>query len=325
MAASDMTDHLEQFEREYLDYHQISLGRRQQQRVVLRALSAHAEKSLIECGPSEIKAYLSGELARGLHPNTVQKQLRMLTPYFQWAWETKLISADDLMGIRAIKAPRGARPGLPRPYSRKEILQLWADLETKYPNCEQKFWDRWRRGTSRFKRVRSEAMQIQIRAIISLALYCGLRRNEIYRATIDDIHYDNQYVVVRHGKDGRNREVPHTAASREAVKAWIELRTELKPPHDKTWLSLARADFDLNPLNEDRMKMLLSTVGPWKLHRLRHTAGTEWLRATKRVEIVQRLLGHASLQQTLGYAEIVRDDLHEAVAKAEEKFMEAIA
>lgn len=317
---------LDRFAREYQDYHGISEHRRHEQLQVITELGAQAGKPPHDCDASDIKQYLSGLLDRGLHVNTVRKKLRMLTPFFGWAWEAGLIDADRLMGIRRISDPRGSSSrGLPRPYSRKELNDFRAELAKRWPEVEPKWWDRWRRGTSRFKRIQTHAMRVQIEAIVALALYCGLRLQEIYSASLDEIHYDNAYVVVSHGKDGRNREVPHTASSREAVRRWIELRTELAPDHDFPWLSLAWEGVATRPMRWDRFRKLMGTVGDWQLHRFRHTAGTEWLRATRRLEIVQKLLGHASLQQTLGYAEIVRDDLHDAIAKAELKFEEQVA
>lgn len=317
---------LDRFAREYQEYHRISPGRRTEQLKVIAALGEHASKEPHECDASDLKQYLSGLLDGGLHVNTVRKKLHMLVPFFGWAWEAGLIEADRLMAIQRISDPRGSSSqGLPRPYSRKELDRFRADLAARWPEVDAKWWVRWRRGTSRFKRIQTHTMRIQIEAIVALALYCGLRSHEIFMASLDDIHYDNAYVVVRHGKDASEREVPHTEASREAVRRWIELRAELAPDHDSPWLSLAWEDVARLPMRWDRYRKLLTTVGDWQLHRFRHTAGTEWLRATKRLEIVQKLLGHATLQQTLGYAKIVRDDLHDAIAKAELKFEEQVA
>lgn len=72
------------------------------------------------------------------------------------------------------------------------------------------------------------------------------------------------------------------------------------------------------------LKGALSTVGPWELHRLRHTCGTEWLRAGMELELVSRLLGHANLTQTLGYAQIVSADVHRASVRAHDDFTRAL-
>lgn len=323
---------IEQFEREYQEYHGISLDRRRRQSKLLRELRDRAGKEPHECDPSDLKSLLTTFIDAGDHVNNVRFKLNLLKPFFSWAWEAGLIDADRLMAIRRVAPPNGANGnGLPRPYSRKELVRFRAELDKRWPEADPKWWKRWRNGTSRFKRIQTHVMRVQIEAIIALALHCGLRRAEIYHGSIDDFHYDNQYVVVRHGKGGREREVPHTTTSREAMRAWIELRTELGPKHDALWLSLAHEGIALKAMRWDRFRKLLLTIkrgpddGSWRYHRFRHTAGTEWLRAIKRIEIVSRLLGHSNVTQTLGYAAIVRDDLHDAVAKAEREFEESVA
>jgi integrase len=84
---------------------------------------------------------------------------------------------------------------------------------------------------------------------VHLALHSGLRRGEIFGAGIDDIHYDNSYVVVKGAAKGRYagggaryREVPHTDDSRRAIHDWLEPRSvllgEFGEDHDRPWLVL---------------------------------------------------------------------------------------
>lgn len=321
---------LDRFQREYQEYHRLSDDRQRAQRNCLLELGDHAGKPLVEIDGNDIRSYLAALNDRGLHVNTIAKRLSMIRPFYGWAYDASLVDSDRLLGITRIGAPRGAGNGLPRPYSKSELARFRKQLAKLYPDTEQRYWDRWRRGTSPYRRIQPHAMRIEIEAIVALALHCGLRRQEIYHASIDDIHHDNQYVVVRHAKDwengGKFREVPHTATSREAVRRWLDLRTELDPSHDQVWLCLLHKGNYQRPMSWDRFRKLMGKIGTgWELHRLRHTYGTEMLRSTGRLEIVQRLLGHSRINQTLAYAELVRDDLQEAVERAEESFMKAVA
>jgi integrase len=320
---------IERFEREYQEYHDISPGRRGEQVKAIEVMASLARIAPEDCGADELRAYLAYLSDHGRHVNTIRKHLNMVKPFFGWLWRARLIDAERLLLVREISPPRkSSAKGVPKPYSRKELERFWVELDRAWPKVDERFWARWKRGTSKYKRIAPHAMRIQIEAIVALALHCGLRRSEIFNATIEDIHYDNAYVVVRHAKGDNNgekyREVPHTQTSRAAVKAWIEVRAMMKPKHDGLWLSLAWEDVAAKKMRFTRFNGLLLTIGDWQLHRFRHTAGTEWLRGTRRIEIVQKLLGHTNLSQTLGYAKLVRDDLHEAVAKSELKFEEAV-
>lgn len=324
---------LERFEQDYQEYEDISPARRREQVKCIRVMGEIAGKAPEDCDDQDVRKYLAHRSDEGCHVNTIRKELNMLKPFFSWGWQARVIPAEQVLAVQQIGAPRKSTANAtPRPYSKKELDQFRREFDAAWPKVDPKFWARWKRGTSRFRRIRTEAMRIQIEAIVALALHCGLRRDEIFRAGLDDIHYDNAFIVVRFGKGEKEREVPHTEGSRAAVRAWIELRTILGPKHDSVWLSLANERDALKPMRYTRFKGLMRTIGDpppgepgkWQLHRFRHTAGTEWLRRTRRLEIVQKLLGHATLQQTLGYAKLVRDDLHEAIAKSEREFEEAV-
>ena len=322
---------LDRFEREYQRFHRLTENRVREGQSLLRQLGDHAGKPVHEVNPDEFRAFFSFLNEQDFAITTIAKKLNLLKPFFRWAWEVGVVDADTYMRIKSIAPPRGSStPQRPRPYSKKELARFRVELDERWPRVPQRLWLRWRNGTSHFRKVQPEMMRLQIEAIVALALHCGLRHNEIFSASIEDVHYDNAYVVVREGKGGKYREVPHTATSREAVKAWLEIREELfrrakKGRHDKLWLSLAYNRVRLKPMSEDRFEELMRTIGNWQLHRFRHTCGTEWLRAIKRLEVVQKLLGHANINQTLTYAQLVNTDVLAEVAKHEDTFEEAVA
>lgn len=315
----------DRFAREYQEYNGITAGRREEQLKVIAALEADAGKPATDCGADEIRAFLASLTEGGNHPNTVRKKLNMLKPFFGWAWAAGLVDAETYMKIQRIEPPaKSSARGLPRPYKRPELDRFYAELDAAYPKLDSDyFWRRFDKGTSRFRRVRKDATRAQFDAIVALALHCGLRRQEIFDCTLDDIHPDNEYVVVREGKGGKYREVPHTDASRAAVQRWIEVRHRLKPRHKATWLSLwgtKKRDWS-KPMSFYRFEKLMLNLGSgWELHRFRHTCGTEWLRSTGRIELVKKLLGHSNISQTEGYAEVVRDDLARAMTNAQREF-----
>lgn len=321
-------DALERFAAEYQDYNDMSGDRRREQLAVLRAFADHAGKAITDCDAEDLGAFLTAAIATGLHPNTVAKKNKMIRPFYRWAFRVRLVDADSYMRLIEVPNPSGSGDPPPNPYSLKELRQFRAELDAAWPEVDPKWWVRWRTGRSRYKRVASEVMRRQIEAIIALALHCGLRRREIYALELDDLHPDNAYVVVRqrartpNGKD-KLREVPYTEAAREAVARWLVIRDELNPPHDRPWIAAIANVADgvwLRPMGFKRFGELLGTIGEWGLHRFRHTSATTWLRAGMELETVSRLLGHSRLQQTLGYAELAREDIQRAVERNESAF-----
>jgi integrase len=84
---------------------------------------------------------------------------------------------------------------------------------------------RWRTRAGRATRgSRRTASGARWRPMISLALYGGIRREEMFRLELEAMHYDNAYVVVRGARknpeaEERVRIVPMTPSLHAALKA----------------------------------------------------------------------------------------------------------
>lgn len=320
---------MDRFAQEYQEYHGMTMERRKAQLTQINLFSRFAGKSILDCDEQDFRSYLAMLVTDGNHVNTVRKKGNMIRPFFSWAFEADLIDGTRLMKIRGVRNPAGATADSePRPYSAKELKQFWKDLNSRWKKANPKWWKHWRSGRSKYKKVGYEVMRIQLEAIVALALDSGMRSIEIWSSTIDHVHPDNAYIVIpqrgkrRNGKD-RSREVPFTKEARRAVRAWLEIRAELKPGHDKLWLSAVPNQAEggwLKPMTLKRFRDLMRTIGPYELHRFRHTCATNWLRAGMDLDKVQKLLGHATIEQTQAYAQIVREDVQKQVEINEARF-----
>ncbi len=182
-----------------------------------------------------------------------------------------------------------------------------------------------------------------------------MRSAEIYGATVDDISHFNRFVVIRMGKsrisdEPRYREVPFTANARTAINRWLDARLWFLavvappdlPPHRSPWIVMHPGGQIPRNLRQPGPDARIAMPGPlgspmryvnfrarfrdrdwnWRLHRMRHTAATVWLRAGLPLEEVANLLGHSNVQQTLGYAKLNREDLWRHTARVEDAFNE---
>lgn len=327
-----MQDVLDRFGAEYQSYNGLSRERTRLQRKTLTELSEFAGKETpLDCTASDLRGYLSS-LVEDLHVNTVRQRLGMARPFYKWAFTADLYPADEMLRIGDVKPPKGATgSSTPRPYSPKELAAFWDALEGRFPRDERfDYWfERYRRGESRWRRLADHVERVQAEAIFALALECGLRRIEIFSAAIEDIHPDNSIVIVRQrgeretGKDSY-REVGYTRTARDAVYGWLDLRARLGITHTRPWVMAAkteRLDRVGEPMTFRSFKELPHRIGPnIEYHRFRHTCATLWLRSGMKLEIVKRTLGHSKLEQTLAYAELIAEDVEVAVQANEEKF-----
>jgi site-specific recombinase XerD len=333
---------VEQFCDHHHAYNGISAARRVAQRRVLSEFVAFVGE-VEELEAETLRRYLGTLVSdQGLKPGTVGQRLTMIRPFVRWLREQRVIDADRMLDIVAVEAPRGARNGKPRPYTRKQIKQMWADLEDAYPwsrrgkpgkridNAEM-YLARWRRGQSAYARIQAYAERCQVEAVIALALYGGIRREEIFRLELEDMHPDNAYVVVRGARKNRDAEqnvriVPMTDAMRTALKRWLDLRDELAPVHDRPWLSLHTEQHARKPIRWTKFQALLSKIGRGiEFHRLRHTFATERLRAGMELAHLQKVMGHSRIQQTLAYTEFVHEDLLRSSSRSDSNFERALA
>lgn len=320
-------------------YHGISPGRQIDQERVLRRLEASlGDRPITSIESRDLELFLAeGDYA----PATIAKHIKMLRPFFRWLWKHRHISAEKLMELNGVQAPRGATQGAPRPYTRGQIAELWEHLDDAFPwtldrdvrlvtpKRAEFFVRRWQSGTSQWRRVWPYARRLQVEAIISLALFGGLRRVEIFNLELQEMHQDNAYVRVHGARknpaaESVPRVVPMVKPLRVALGNWLEFRAQvLEPPHDRPWLCLWR-DRYLEPMSFSTLGHLLDKVGDgYELHRLRHTFATERLRAGMPVEKLQKIGGWTDIQQVLRYAQISDEDLLEAAEKTNDKFVAA--
>jgi site-specific recombinase XerD len=190
---------------------------------------------------------------------------------------------------------------------------------------------RWRNGTSRWNRVQPYAKRLQIEAIVALALYGALRRDEIFNLQLDEMHPDNEYIVVRSRKneqgEWRARAVPWLSADmRDAVGRWLEFRDSMAPAHDRPWLSLHYEANRLKPMRHRQFEMLMREIGSgWEYHRMRHTAATLMLRSGMPLDKVSKVLGHSRLEQTRQYTKVSHGDVVLAARRVADDYSRAFA
>lgn len=334
---------LARFEREYMEINSITPDRRKQQLKLLRTLAATLDHPLDRLTGQDIRTFIGANIADGFHPNTARKHVGMIRAFVTWAFEAGVIDHATSDELKSVRNPRGSsRQSKPNPYKIAEVMRFKALLAEKYPTLPEYgkgslAMRRFMRGdVPRLRRhLWRHARRLQFEAQIALALEAGLRRVEIAHLTIPAMHYDNDEVVVLTAKQGPGsnvtRTVPYTTHARNCMQEWLDFRLLLRPPHESPWLQL---DY-CAPLNGEHWRgaqlapqtyrsfrsSLTEAFGVgWEWRRFRHTAATEWLRSGVPLEKVSMFMGHATLEQTRAYTQILDTDISDAFGKAEADF-----
>ena len=150
---------------------------------------------------------------------------------------------------------------------------------------------------------------IRDRAILEVLYSSAIRRSELARLCLTDVHTQRGSVLVREGKGKRDRFVPlGERACRWVDKYLIEVRPALLAAEEEGRLFLTEygGPFNVDALSEI-VKRAIQRAGvsvPGACHLFRHACATHMLENGADIRYIQALLGHASLTSTQIYTHV---------------------
>jgi len=243
-------------------------------------------------GPAEVdhltlRRYLAYLSTRRLARRSVARKAAALRRYFGWLRRTGVIPADP---SRRLSAPRG-EGRLPHVLKSEELDTL-LDPDP----------DRSDKGPA-------EPVDRRDRAVLELLYGSGLRVGELCGLRPADVDLARGQVLVW-GKGSKQRQVPMSESSVEAVGEWVQrgraaLTTEVSPADA---LFLNRRGVRLTPRDVRRI-VDRRAASPTHPHALRHTFATHLLDGGADLRAVQELLGHADLATTQLYTHVSKERL----------------
>ena len=165
--------------------------------------------------------------------------------------------------------------------------------------------------------------------IVTLELLHGLRRVEVIRLRLQDIHIEEGYLEIR-GKGragGKLRTVPMNPDFPRAFERWMEVRNEMVAradpgQHCDNLLCYERRG-KLRQYEEikgraidDHLQELSDRLGiEFSNHTLRRTFGRELHRSGVDIVVIATIFGHTSTTQTMKYLGLDLDDMADAMNK----------
>jgi integrase/recombinase XerD len=239
--------------------------------------------------------YLGAAATRRLSPRTLARRLSAMRQFFRFLLNDGVRPDDPTAGL---DAPRLGRP-LPKILSESEVGRLIAAAE--------------RRG---------DAEGARLRCILEMLYATGLRVSELIGLPLAAVPRDPRFLIVR-GKGGKERVVPLSPPSRQALAAYLEARGRVLPPGDRSrWLFPSRSA--AGHLTRQRCGQLLKELAldagldPARLspHVLRHAFASHLLDHGADLRSVQQMLGHADIATTQIYTHVQGERLRRLVETA---------
>lgn len=160
-----------------------------------------------------------------------------------------------------------------------------------------------------------ERVQLRDKAMLVLLYSCGLRRNEAVTMNIKDVLFDKELILVKKGKNYKERFVPINCYNIEILENYIyEARIQFKDYNQSEALLIGNYGTRLkgNTLAGRLQEVIKATNNEEIIakkitpHKLRHSIATHFLEAGMNIEDIKQFLGHSHLETTQIYTHLVK-------------------
>ena len=256
--------------------------------------SGHA--GLRKATRDQVRSFINGLSASGLAASTQARKLSALRQFFGFLYAEGIRTDDP---TQAIEAPQASRP-LPKILSGDDLDRMLATAAQD---------------------TTPEGLRLTL--IVEMLYGGGLRVSELAGIKLAAVQTKENFIRVT-GKGNKERLSPLNVQARAALDAYLAVRDEFVPRHDKTNRYLFASRGEDGYLTRRRFHQLLKALAlkagldPAKVspHVLRHAFATHLVEGGADLRSVQTLLGHADIATTQIYTHVARDHLSRVVQAA---------
>ncbi len=241
-----------------------------------------------------IEQWIAAARARGVSPFTAKSYWQGLRPFFVYLDEHEGFPSP----YRAMKPP-ASPDALPKARTEAECLRI---LEA----ARSADW------TNPYEGARATAM-------LAMALYAGLRRNEILKLSFADVDMVQGSIRIVRGKGrggGKDRVTYIAPELKQILESYLDERRRRRLLSVEFFTS-QRSGKGLSAMTLRRIVARVRTTSgiPFSLHALRHSFVTTLLRRGVPIHVVRELAGHADITTTARYTRVFEEDKREHIAR----------
>jgi integrase/recombinase XerC len=253
------------------------------------------DAALVAATLVDLRSWLSAQAQNDAARATIARRAAAARTFYRWATRTGRVTADPSLRLVAPRR-RGRLPAVLRQADAAALLDVAAVVADD-----------------------DDPIHVRNRAVLELLYASGIRVGELVAIDIDDVDLSTDMVRVT-GKGAKERVVPFGIPARQALRAWLALRSRLATSDSGAALFLGRRGrrVDQRQVREVVHGLVAHVrdapdLGP---HGLRHSAATHLLEGGADLRVVQELLGHASLATTQLYTHVSVDRLRRSYQQA---------
>lgn len=157
-------------------------------------------------------------------------------------------------------------------------------------------------------------------AVLDLLTSTGIRVSEAANLRISDIQtqYSKCSIYIRDGKGGYPRTIQIPANLRKHLKQFLRWKKEMQEPlNDNDFVFIGQRGAWKACAIQQIVKKYLRQLNLYEngksVHALRHSYAVQLYRQSKDIRAVQKQLGHASIQTTQIYADVLDEDIQDQI------------
>jgi len=240
--------------------------------IFLNVVKESGKTRLEEVTKNDLEAFIEHEQDRGLMLSTVRTRLHCANAFLGYLIEAGIVSGDVLARRIRLKKPEA----LPRAMDPDDVKQIFSVID--HPRD---------------------------RAMITVLLRTGMRIGELLGTKMQDLHLKDRRIDIYEGEKNRIGRVVYLSDDAiVALKRWLKIRDV---GHEFLFYAQGSKTMSYSTAHlifERYLTKAGLTHKGYSLHALRHTFASELLNAGMRIECLQPLMGHTSLDVTRRYARL---------------------
>ena len=294
-----------------------AVGQEPRQSVLDHLLARISASGLI--GTDHAEEYLRDQYRRGCRPNTMRGSTKAILMFLEFVSQSgktdvEQICRQDIYGFLEHEQDRGMKPRtvVTRLQCVKAFLRFLIDadvldhrllsrrMSVKVPESLPRAMD-----PEDVRSLLKVVKDVRDRAITLVLLRTGMRIGELLNTRVSDVNLKDRKIEIFEAEKNRvGRVVYLSEDAHVALKAWFRQRDARKERLIYAMGRMSMSYAGARAMFVTYVKRANLEHKGYSLHCLRHTFASELLNAGVRLECVQQLLGHKSIEITRRYARL---------------------
>lgn len=254
----------------------------------------------------DMERFRSARLRSGVTPATVNRDTGALRALLSRAEEWGFLDANPLAKLKRLRVEDITPPRYLQDDERKRLFEAIEMRERRRVEERDRF-NRWRRerGYNEYPDLRRLPFTDHLKPMIILSLNTGLRRNELFTLTWDNIYltHPTPFLTVR-AAFAKSKKSRHVQLNEVAINALRQWRTMWEMnPGNLVFEGRKGGEFDNVSSSWSKLLKDAGIIG-FRWHDMRHDFASRLAMAGVNLNTIRELLGHSDYKMTLRYAHL---------------------